>query len=194
MANESSLSNVNSVYNQILFANHAGDFPATGGPTTAANNLTLANVTDVEMDFDNIAASGGGIQSAKFDFGDVRSSKYVLDGCIEFETAPTDNLTVDFWIGFSNDSAASEGNPGGLSGSASSYTETDGTLGQLRRIGRLVTRNNVICIGHIGIIIPYSRYGILVAVNNANQAGRSTATAMDETHIVATPASLLPAA
>ncbi len=177
---------------QLLFADHATDFGAA--PATAANSIIIGTPTDVQIDLTNLAASGGGRQSAKSgDLGDsTRGTKMRVDACLEFEAAPTDGDNVDFYWAGSPSATAGTGNGGGVSGSDSAYTETDGTLRQLTYIGSLVCRNNVICIGYVGEFVPEHRYGTLVVINNADQALRSTATAMDETHITVTPIIYVP--
>ena len=179
--------------NQLLFADHATDFGAS--PTTAANSILVGTQTDVQIDLTGVAASGGARQSAKTaSLGDPRVSMYRVDGCVEFETAPTDGGSVDFYWANCPNSTAATGNPAGLTGSDAAFTDTSGNLGQLTYVGSLVCRNNVINIGSIGFLRPEHQYGILVVVNNADQALRSTATAMDETHITFTPLAYVPGA
>lgn len=178
----------NDTFNQLLFADHATDFGAS--PATAANSLLRGTQTDVQLDLTGVAASGGARQSTKSAVLSVTSSRamyYRVDACIEFEAAPTDGGTVDFYWGGSPSATAGTGNPAGLTGSDAAFTDTTGLLGQLQYIGSLTVRNNVINIGKVGHLIPEQEYGILVVVNNADQALRSTATAMDETHITFTP-------
>lgn len=171
---------------QLLFADHATDFGAA--PATAANSLIIGTPTDVQIDLTGVAASGGGRESNKTgDLGATRNVMMVVDACIEFETAPTDGGNVDFYWAGSPASAAATGNGGGVTGSDAAYTDTTGTLSELTYIGSLIVRNNVICIGRVGYFVPYHRYGTLVVINNASTALRSTATAMDETHITVTP-------
>lgn len=172
---------------QILFADHGTDFGAA--PATAANSLIFGGTpTDVQIDLTGVAASGGARASAKATMSatSVWASMWSCDACLEFETAPTDGGHVDFYWAPSPSSTAGTGNPGGLTGSDEAHTDTTGTLGQMMWIGSLIVRNNVICIGHVGIITPPYEYGMLVLVNQADMALRSTATAMDETHIVLT--------
>lgn len=190
MANESDLKYDG---NQLLFADHATDFGAS--PTTAANSLLVGSQTDVQLDLTGLAASGGARQSTKSaSLGDPRVSMYRVDACLEFETAPTDGGQVDFYWCGSPSSTAGTGNAAGLTGSDASFTDTTGNLAQLKFIGSLYVRNNVINIGYVGRLMPEHQYGILVVVNNADQALRSTATAMDETHITFTPLAYVPGA
>jgi hypothetical protein len=169
---------------QFLFADHATDFGAA--PATAANSLIIGTPTDVQLDLTGVAASGGARHSAKADLTTPWAGAWSCDACLEFETAPADNGVVEFFWAQSPNSTAGTGNPGGVTGSDAAYTDTQGTLGQFQRIGALSVRNNVISIGHVGVFVPVFQYGSLVVVNRASTALRSTATAMDETHIVIT--------
>ena len=179
--------------NQILFADHATDFGAS--PATAANSLLLGSQTDVQLDLTGVAATGGARQSTKTaSLGDPRVSMYRFDACLEFEAAPTDGKSVAFYWCNSPSATAGTGNAGGLTGSDAAFTDTSGNLSQMTFIGSLAVRNNVINIGYIGRLQPEHEYGILVIVNNTDQALRSTATAMDETHITATPLAYAPGA
>ena len=169
---------------QYVFADHVTDFSTT--PATAANNLTFASNTQVDFDLTGVAASGGARASDKMALPNPWGRYWSLDACLEFETAPTDGGTVHFYWGASPAAAAATGNPGGLTGTDAAVTDTTGILGQLLQIGSMTVRNNVINIGHVGVFMPVYLQGILVVVNQASTALRSTATAMDETHIVLT--------
>lgn len=190
MANETFIKNGT----QLLYADHATDFGAA--PATAANSLIIGTPTDVQVDLTGVAASGGARQSAKSaDLGDgTRGTYFRVDACLEFEAAPSDGDSVDFYWAGSPSATAATGNPGGTTGSDAAYTDTAGTLAELQYIGSLTCRNNVICIGKVGAFIPEHRYGSLVIVNNADQALRSTATAMDEAHVTLTPVIYVPGA
>lgn len=169
---------------QFLFADHATDFGAA--PATAANSLIIGAPTDVDMDLTGVAASGGARESDKLDLTTPWSGLWTVDACLEFETAPADAGLVHFYWGASPNSTAGTGNPGALTGVDAAVTDTAGLLGQLQYIGALTVRNNVINIGHVGVFTPVFQYGILVVVNQASTALRSSAPAMDETHIVMT--------
>ena len=169
---------------QFLFADHATDFGAA--PATAANSLIIGAPTDVQIDLTGVAASGGAREAAKADLTTPWAEKWAVQACLEFETAPADGGVVDFYWGASPSTTAATGNPGGLTGSDAAFTDTTGNLGQMQRIGSLLVRNNVINIGKVGIFTPWFQFGILVVVNQASTALRSTATAMDETHITMT--------
>ena len=169
---------------QLLFADHATDFGAA--PATAANSLIIGAPTDVQIDLTGVAASGGAREAAKANLTTPWAPKWVVHACLEFETAPTDGGAVQFYWGPSPSATAGTGNPGGLTGADAAFTDTSGNLGQMQRIGSLIVRNNVICIGKVGIFTPQFQYGTLLVVNQADQALRSTATAMDETHITMT--------
>lgn len=170
---------------QWMFADHAGDFGAA--PTTAANNLGIGTPTDVQIDLTGVAASGGARESSKTaTLGATRAPRFTVDACIEFETAPADGGTVEFYWAPTANATAANGNPGSLTGTDAAYTDTSGKLAQMQFIGALTLENDVINIGHVGVFSPAHIYGILVVVNRGSTAFRSTATAMDETHILMT--------
>lgn len=170
---------------QLLFADHGTDFGAA--PATAANSLIFGGTpTDVQMDLTGVAASGGARHSAKGNLGSPWAARWSMDACIEFESAPALGGTVEFYWAHSPSSTAATGNVGEVTGSDAAFTDDIGNLGQMIYVGSLVVHNNVVNIGHIGILVPLYQYGSLVIVNNASTAFRSTATAMDETHIVLT--------
>ena len=93
---------------------------------------------------------------------------------------------VDFYWAASPNSTAGTGSAGGTCGADAACTATAGNRGEMQFIGSLPLRNNVIAIGFVGILTPIHQYGNLVVVNLASTALRSTATAMDETHITLT--------
>ena len=171
---------------QLLFADHGTDFGAA--PATAANNIIVGVPVDVDMDLTGLAAAGGARESDKTaTLGATRGTIFRVDACLEFETAPADGGTVDFYWGGSPNTTAASGNPASLTGTDAAVTETDGKLGQLQYIGTMTLENDVINIGRVGTFVPEHLYGILVIENNGSTALRSTATAMDETHVTVTP-------
>ena len=169
---------------QFLFADHATDFGAA--PATAANSLIIGAPTDVQLDLTGVAAGGGARQAAKTDLGATWARLWAIDACLEFESAPTDAGLVEFYWAPSPSATAGTGNAGGTTGTDAAFTDTVGNLAQMQRVGSLALRNNVINIGHVGVFMPTFRYGNLVVVNQGSTALRSTATAMDETHVVLT--------
>lgn len=166
---------------QFLFADHATDFGAA--PATAGNSLIIGAPTDVQMD---LTGNSTARESVQFNLTTPWANQWILKACLEFESAPTDGGRVEFFIGESPSATAATGNPGGLTGADANFTDTTGNKGQLTRIGVLTVKNTVINIGRVGIFRPKTQYGILVIVNEASTALRSTATAMDETHITLT--------
>lgn len=169
---------------QLLFADHGTDFGAA--PATAANSLIIGSPTDVQMDLTGVAASGGARQAVKADLTTPWAAEWLVMACLEFETAPADGGIVEFYWAASPSATAGTGNPGGTTGADAAFTDTVGNLGQMILIGTLIVRNNVINIGQVGVLPPPHQYGNLVIVNQASTALRSTATAMDETHITLT--------
>ena len=186
MANEYLVKDASATFLQLLFADHGTDFGAA--PATAANSLIIGTPLDVQVVLTNVAASGGARHSAKTDLGgSPYPPAYKIMACLEFETAPADGGKAYFYWAPSPNSTAATGNPGGITGSDAAYTDTTGNLGQLQYIGPLSLRNNVINIGYVGTFQPKHRYGSLLIVNQGSAGLRTSATAMDETHIVMTP-------
>lgn len=182
MSNEALILNDVSVTPQILFADHATDFGSA--PATAANSLILGTATDCQIDTTSLAASGGSRQSAKFDFGASRAPLYRLDACVELATTGVDNEFIDFYLGGSPSGTAGTGNPAGLTGSDAAFTETDGLLGKLQKIGPLWVHAATLIIGYVGLVVPQHRYGILVVENSCADAFAAT---VDEIHFTLTP-------
>lgn len=169
---------------QLLYADHATDFGAA--PATVANSLIIGSPTDVQIDLTGVVSGGGARQAVKANLVTPWGSAWLVMACLEFETAPADGGVVEFYWATSPSATAANGNPGGTTGADAAFTDTTGNLGQMFLIGILTVRNNVINIGQVGIIPPKHAYGNLVIVNQASTALRSTATAMDETHITIT--------
>lgn len=170
---------------QICFADHAGDFSPA-----AANSLEQGAPTDVEMELLNLADDAAR-ESDKFDFGANRAARYSCMACLEWQVAaPATGTTVDFFIGFSPDVTALNGNPGYLTGSDAAYAggpaTVDEGLAQLEYIGSMILSADVeFQIAYIGTLVPRERYGILVTVNRGGQVLCDTDDI--ETHTVLTP-------
>ena len=115
----------------------------------------------------------------------------MVSACLEWQVAaPTTALTVEFYVGWSDQSGATVGNPGYLTGSDGAYTGTPGTLveglSQLDFIGvQVATADLEFQISVIGIVVPLSRYPIQVVRNLAGQTLCDTD--VIETNIVWTP-------
>lgn len=169
---------------QFLFADHAIDFGVA--PTTAANSLIIGTPQNKQLDLTGLAAVGGAREANKADLTSRWASLWATYACLEFETAPADGGAVYFYWGASPSSTDGTGNPGGLTGLDAAFTDTSGNLAQMQRIGSLIVKNTVINIGKVGLFTPHFQYGTLLVVNQASTALRSTATAMDETHITMT--------
>lgn len=171
---------------QLLFADHATDFGAA--PATAANSLIRGTPTDVQIDCTGVAAAAARQSAKTADLAHTGTEIvewWECKACLEFETAPAAGGTVEFWWNPSPSATAGTGNLGAASGTDAAFTV--GSEPQLIRIGSLYLRNNVINIGHAGWLRMTERYGSLVIINNGSTALRSTATAMDETHVVLNP-------
>ncbi len=137
----------------------------------AANSLGAR--TD-QIDLTSLGA-GAARQSAKFDFGALFERQINLAAAIEWATAPAAGETVEFYLAFSDDSAAANANPGGVSGSDSAYTgyssNLDESLKQLFLVGVMVATpqatTTVQIDTNIGVFVPQERYATLLVVNRS---------------------------
>lgn len=172
---------------QLLFADHATDFGAA--PTTAANDIIVGAPTDIQIDLTGVSAAAArqSVKSATLArTGDAWPTEWVLAACMENESAPTAGGTFDFYWNTSPNSSAGSGNAGKATGTDAAYTVGDEV--QLIPMGALTVRNTVINIDtDISAIWLPNLYGSLIVINNTSTALRSSATAMDETHITLTP-------
>lgn len=171
---------------QISFADHATDFAPA-----AANSLEQGTPTDVELDLASVA-NNAARQSAKFDLGATRSARYNIIAALEFASSGLTNGTiVEFWIGWSPDATAANGNPGGLSGSDAAYagysSNLDASVKHLDRVGTMIVTvqaTGTVQISQCGMFVPRERYGILVVLQ---RSGASMHSDDVETHIVFDP-------
>lgn len=123
-------------------------------------------------------AAGAYRQSVKIDFGATRARDWRMSAAIEPVSAPTAGDVVEFYLGFSSDSTAANGNPGNLSGSDSAWTgygaastDADEVAGQLDYIGQLSFGADAdVHVGGVGVFTPWKRYGILVVRNGLSVA------------------------
>jgi hypothetical protein len=156
----------------ITFANH-GVYVPTGG-----NIIEVGTPQDVDMDWNGGSTgiiTGEARESDKVDLGngsDIWAPEYTMIACIEYFTAPTTGTSIDFYWGSSTQLTAANGNPGFLTGVDADYTASPATLAeglsQLEPIGSMMlTADTEFHIQQIGTFAPKTRYGILVAHNNA---------------------------
>lgn len=167
---------------QFSFADHAGDFSAT-----AANDLEQGTPTDVQLSLASVADDAAR-QSAKFDLGATRAGYYSVVAAIEFAATPTAGEIVEFYVAWSPDATAANGNPGGCSGSDAAFTgyssNLDDSLKQLDLVGVMTTTvqaTTTVQIAAVGGFVPKERYGCLVVVNRSGAALHSDDV---ESHIV----------
>lgn len=176
------------VYGTSLLFADATDFPDSGAgpPTTAANDIRVGTGTKVQIDLTGLAAAAGRQSAKTATLGTAWPRDWKLGACIEWEAAPTAGGTVEFWWNASPSGTAGTGNAGGASGADAAYAVAGKT--QLLFWGAMTVLNNVInidpCVGTLWL--PHN-YGSLIVINSTDQPFRSTATAMDETHIVIYP-------
>ncbi len=138
--------------------------------TDAGSGSAVLGARTDQIDLTSLA-SDAMRQGAKVDFSANIDLEYVVAGAFEFATAPTAGETVDLYMAWSNDAAAGDGNPGGVSGADSAYT---GSSKQLQYVGSLVATvdvaPNVQIDTAISTISPRARYGTLVVHNNTSDA------------------------
>lgn len=161
-------SQVLQVGTSIVFGVSGSFSPADAGTQWAAaitDLLTLAGVAD-----------GAGRQSDKVDLGASRAPAYTLLGCVDFTgEAPTTGETVDYYWLPSTNGIQANGNVAGNSGADADAP--GGALGSITLaefilqaipIGHLVVHDGaVVQNAMVGVLIPPTRYGQLLVVNNS---------------------------
>lgn len=170
---------------QLSFADHAGDFSPAAG-----SSLEQGTPTDVQLSLASVADNAAR-QSAKFDLGATRAGYYHIIAAIEFAATPVAGDIVEFYIAWSPDATAANGNPGGVSGSDAAYagysSNLDASLKQLDPVGMMVVTaqaTTTVQVGLVGGFYPKERYGTLVVVNQAGAAVHSDDV---ECHVVFDP-------
>ena len=163
---------------QIVFADHAGDFAPTG-----ANDLRITtdgtNELDVQMALAGIA-NNTYWQSAKFDWGAHWALGYRARLAIELAATPTDGNTIRVYHAPSHSATAGTGNAGGVSGSSAAYTgysaNAANSVKQLDLISVFVVTAQATATVQIlegWRFTPPDRYGSIVLHNNSGAAVHS---------------------
>jgi len=173
---------------QIVFADHAGDFSPT-----AANDLrdpTSGNRTNVQMSAASLAASGYR-QSAKTDLGALWAPMYNVRAAIEWTSTVDAAEGISVLWAPSQSPTAGTANPGGVSGSDASYTGYSANAADssksLQFIGKTYSTNQgtpTVQVFNVGTFSPPTRYGTLVLRNDADDAFHSDDV---EIHVVFDP-------
>lgn len=158
---------------QILFRDATDYAPA------AANTLTQGTPTAVQLDLTGVA-SGSARQSAKADLGANRAVGFWVRAAFEFAATPTAGEFVELWWAPSQSTTATDGNPGGVSGSDSAYSGYSSNLGdsvlQLAFVGRFTVTGQAtgtVQAAECGYFRPATRYGSLVVYNRSGAAFHS---------------------
>ena len=162
------MANLIQVGDPIVFADHAGDF----SPSTN-NNLSYGTPVNVQMIVASLADAAAR-QSAKFDLGATFAQVYLLMVANELgATGLSAGEEIVYYISPSVSGTAAVGNAGGASGTDSAYTGY-GTLAdalpQLVRIGAHTVTGDAtptVQIATVGLYWPKTRYGSLIAYNQA---------------------------
>lgn len=152
----------------IVFADTA-DYNGQGG--TRTHQITLAALA---------AAAARQSEKADLDRGVVTdrfAQRWAVTPRIEFDVAPADNKTVDFYWAPSLSATAGNGNPSGITGADAAYTGSTGStiaesVLQLQHIGSLPLTNDADgVIQQKTFTTTFStQWGSLVVVNNGGQA------------------------
>lgn len=143
-------------------------------PADAATNWTIGTPTDVVLTQSALAA-GAGRQSDKFDFGSTRAAAYELLATVDFTGETPASGTIDYYFAPSTSGTQANGNVAGNSGADGAAP--DGALGsitlaefiaQCDYIGSLKIHDGaVVQNGKVGVLVPSSRYGQIIVVNNS---------------------------
>lgn len=161
-------------------------------PADVATNLTISTPTDVDMTF-NALADGAGRQSDKFDFGETRAAAYECLGSFDFTgETPTAGEVIEVYFLPSTSGTDANGNVAGNSGldaAAPGGALGSITLAEFKQQGVFI--GNFIChdgavvqTGFIGVLVPTSRYGQLLVINESGDALEADDV---ESHVVLNP-------
>jgi len=151
-------------------------------------NPSAGNLRGTETDLFTIDNVANGIwhQSVKIDLGlgnALWGARFRIAAGIEWiTTAPTAGNTVDFYIGYSDNSVVGDDNPGNLSGADAVYNgygaaavDAAEAAKQLIYVGSLVCTADIDTqVAEIGIISPLGRYACLVIDNESGQTINAT--------------------
>jgi hypothetical protein len=161
----------------ILIGNGTPIILADSTDYNPTSGVSLLGTRTHQLDLTSVAAAAYR-QSAKFDFGATRARNWYCRAAFEPTSAPTAGTAVEVFIGFSDNSSATVGNPGNLSGSDAAYTgygaaatDANECIGQLMYLGNVVVSADAdIMVGEVGAFTPQMRYGIIVVRNGMNVA------------------------
>ena len=148
-------------------------------PVDPATDWTIGTPIDVVLTLSALA-DGGGRQSDKVDLGESRASSYELLGCVDFtgEAAHVSGEVIQYyWLPSTSDTQAN-GNVAGNSGADAAAP--GGALGsitlaefiqQAQFIGNFIIHDGgVVQNGFVGTLVPTSRFGQLLVVNESGDA------------------------
>ena len=151
----------------------------------------LTGTETVDFTFLNLLTATAG-QSVKFSFSTPWGTLWRVVAGLEFDSAPTAGLTVNFFIGYSDSITAGNNNPGNLSVAAGAYQGygADAASGveamkQLIFVGSLIcTADADVQIAEIGIIAPTADNACLVVDNQSGQTIADTDGVETSVHII----------
>lgn len=156
---------------QIIFADHAGDYSPGANNAIAASTPTTGQLILLNL------ADAAAAQSAQVDLGANFAERYAVVACIEMQVAAaTAGEVIEFYWNASASATAAVGNMGAATGSAAAYSGYSSDLAdsvrQLIYIGSLVMTDDAfdsVQIGYVGDLFPPHRYGSLIVKNECGQ-------------------------
>lgn len=156
---------------QIIFADHAGDYSPTTNQVLAFSTPTTGQITLLNL------ADTTARQSAQVDLGANFAERYSVVALIEMQVAAaTLGEVIEFYWNASSSATAAVGNMGAATGSDAAYAGYSADLAtavlQLIYIGNLVMTDDAVDsfqLGFIGDLFPPHRYGSLIVKNECGQ-------------------------
>lgn len=137
-----------------------------------------------QLDLTSLANSAAR-QGDKIDFTATRARRYRVTLNVEIDVAPASGAVVELYFAPSEEAAAADSNPGGVSGSDSAYSGTTGdslddSIKQLDFIGSIVCTSDADPAEQqqSWVYSPSARYGTPVVYNKSGQAFVGDATEM----------------
>jgi len=151
----------------------------------AGTIITLGTNSDTHVLTMKNLATATYRQSDKIDFGAAWDQDWRVECINKFGSAPTAGLTMDLWMGYSDNATAGTNNQANLTGADAAYTgyssDAANSVKQLDFLGSLVLVNNAgpqRGLVQPGWFRPAARYGCLVWLNGSGQ----TTTNVDADH------------
>ena len=185
MANKILIQEMDSVPEQICFADHVGDFNPT-----VTNDLQFETPTEVQILLATLA-DGAARQSTKVDLGEHRAEVYKVRAAFELAATPVTGDVIELYWAPSASSTAANANAANVTGADGAYAGYSANLAasilQLDLIGVFICTvqvTTVIQVAEIAFFSPSERYGSLIVKNESAAAFH---TDDEESHVVFDP-------